>query len=101
MSSGLPFPNGTGFRNENARLRKCPGEGQVECHSVSFTPGALEMPGAPQKIKGAKVREKLATMVENQRKPNDMPCSDSFPPGLSRFFFSDDSKRNMEEIGHK
>ena len=43
--------------------------------------GALEMPGAPQK---SKVREKLATIVESQRKPNDMPCSHSFPPGPSR-----------------
>ena len=69
------------FRDENARLRKCPAEEQVECHSGALHRGALEMPGAPQK---SKVCEKLATIAESQRKPNDMPCSHSFPPGPSR-----------------
>ena len=49
-------------------------------------------------LKKSKLCGKLATILENQRKPNEMPCSDSFPPGPSRFL-SDESKRNVEEIG--
>ena len=55
------------------------------------------MSGTPQR---SKVREKRATIVESQRKPNDMPCSHSFPPGPSRVLWMTE-KRNMEEIGDK
>ena len=56
------------------------------------------MPGAPQK---SKVCEKLATIVESQRKPNDMPFSHSFPPGPSRVLRMTAKGIRMEEIGDK
>ena len=54
VSNGPPFSNGTVFRDENARLRKCPAEEQAECHSVSFTQGGIGDAWSPSKIKGVR-----------------------------------------------
>ena len=97
VSNGPPFSNGTVFRDENARLRKCPAEEQVECHSVSFTQGGIGDAWSPSKIKGAR------ETGNNCRKPEKTKRHALFPLIPTRAFESsvDDSKRNMEEIGDK
>ena len=97
VSNGPPFSNGTVFRDENARLRKCLAEEQVECHSVSFTQWGIGDAWSPSKIKGAR------ETGNNCRKPEKTKRHALFPLIPTRAFESsvDDSKRNMEEIGDK
>ena len=113
MSNGPPFSHGTFSRvldanelreygrnrGQHARLGKCSGEGQVECHFCGLSPGKNY--SRPRRIGDAWRPSETGKNCQQPMRTNHLPLSHSFPfiPTMANQGSLDCNDTNMEETG--